>query len=109
MRIYSYTFNILILSLLWTVAIVAGLICQFPHCDTVVCEPVANCTGEVKDSGGGYCGCCRACFIYLETNMTCEVQDLVEALVHPTTVVCKPGLECERNSSTCQPNPYPFG
>ena len=43
---------------------VAGLICQFPHCESVACEPVGQCNGTVK-LGGGYCGCCVAGFIYL--------------------------------------------
>lgn len=56
--------------LLWCVTMatiiimVTGLICQFPHCEKVDCEPVTDCNGTVK-MGGGYCGCCLACFTYL--------------------------------------------
>lgn len=46
-------------------AVVTGLMCQWPHCETVECEPVdPDCNGTVK-MGGGYCGCCMACFTYL--------------------------------------------
>jgi len=47
------------------VTIATGLICQFPHCETVKCDPVTNCSGEYRKSGGGYCGCCPACFTFI--------------------------------------------
>ncbi|XP_052803621.1 uncharacterized protein LOC128233807 [Mya arenaria] len=106
MRVNIYSYIIFIISLLWMAAMVTCLICQFPHCERVDCEPVTNCTGEVKSSGGGYCGCCAACFTYIGHNEPCELKEGVEALLYPQTAVCDKGLYCEGNSSsTCQPFP----
>jgi hypothetical protein len=53
-----------VIVVLSAVAMVAtGLICQYPPCNLVKCNIVDrdNCQGTVR-MGGGYCGCCEACF-----------------------------------------------
>jgi hypothetical protein len=56
-------FKNVIAVLTFVIFVTHGLICQFPHCETVQCESVDadNCTGTIR-MGGGYCGCCMACF-----------------------------------------------
>ncbi|KAH3699818.1 hypothetical protein DPMN_074780 [Dreissena polymorpha] len=85
------------------VTIATGLICQFPHCETVKCQAINNCTGSVRERGGGYCGCCPACFTTLGQNEDCEWADPYVAVIQPVTALCDTGLYCELNSSTCQP------
>ncbi|KAL4229082.1 hypothetical protein ACF0H5_012121 [Mactra antiquata] len=92
----------LLVFILATVAMVTeGLICQFPHCDTVKCDPLPeHCSGTIK-MGGGYCGCCMACFTYLVEGEPCEVKDVIDAIMYPLTENCAPGLVCDRTNLTC--------
>ncbi|KAL4228987.1 hypothetical protein ACF0H5_012026 [Mactra antiquata] len=89
--------------LLATIFIVSyGLICQFPHCERVKCDPLPeNCSGTVK-MGGGYCGCCMACFTQ---NLGQDDDCVVENRMFPPTALCKTGLYCDYNSTTCQEIP----
>ncbi|XP_060568609.1 uncharacterized protein LOC132727200 [Ruditapes philippinarum] len=83
-----------------------GLICQFPHCETVQCESVDadNCTGTIR-MGGGYCGCCMVCFTQIGYLEPCVYKDALDELLYPPTAICNPGLYCDRKSSTCQSIP----
>ncbi|XP_060591429.1 uncharacterized protein LOC132746333 [Ruditapes philippinarum] len=96
-RIYA-----LIVVVLAVAMVTTGLICQFPHCNTVKCEVVdrENCQGTVK-MGGGYCGCCEACFTEVGLGEVCEV----DYRLYPPTFLCEKGLYCEYNTTTCEEIP----
>ncbi|KAL4229083.1 hypothetical protein ACF0H5_012122 [Mactra antiquata] len=72
-----------------------------PPCLLVKCNPPPeHCSGTIK-MGGGYCGCCMACFTYLGEGEQCEVKDVSDTMYYPQTEICASGLYCDSNNSTC--------
>ncbi|KAL4228999.1 hypothetical protein ACF0H5_012038 [Mactra antiquata] len=100
MKLHLILFSALFLAVI--IDVTYGVYCQFTNCDEVDCDVLPdNCTGSIEP-GGGFCGCCKACFHYLDLGDDCEYQNYMEAVMYPATTVCGLGLYCEKSNSTCQ-------
>ncbi|CAG5119678.1 unnamed protein product [Candidula unifasciata] len=78
----------------------ALIACTAQLCANTICHKLTedNCKGKIVPNGG-LCHCCDGCYTVLKQGADCSPAPYFGV---PRYVICDDGLECNRDTQTCQ-------